>query len=73
LTCASIILATCTTAALAAPGFSSKARTRMPSCAANLHDPAPHGTGANHRDQEIGSMGIEGHVVSASAAARPVY
>jgi hypothetical protein len=45
----------------------------MPSCAANLHDPAPHGTGANHRDQEIGSMGIEGHVVSASAAARPVY
>jgi hypothetical protein len=39
----------------------------------HLHDPAPHGTGADDRDEEIGSLGIKGLVVSASGVARPVH
>ena len=40
----------------------------------HLHDPAPHGTGADDRDEEIDSRGIKrGKVVCPSGAARPVH
>jgi hypothetical protein len=38
----------------------------------HLHDPAPHGAGADDRDEEIGSLGIKGHGCLRQRPARPV-